>query len=378
MCSGVPVDVELALGRAHGSVGESDFDVSWYSASNYRLPPGHDLPASLEGTWAGSPIVLEGAFQLGPGVLFDRGVVTGSVGPIAVRADVRHAAGSTTSKVLANGSWGETAFALLAETATRGSRKEGRVYKEGRVRGRVAERTFRVSTQSAPDSAQLSGSFEGPAALLLIVAFAVFKFTGALYSFAPGTPPDESPTAPERSVASRAGFTTGTVGGRALSPPPPAMPLAYLRLADGFEVVDDRSATEDLDPALAFALSEPMLDAAHRVASDVRRSTDLEWVLNVDLSVGPQPGVWFWQPGQPQPPRKVLDGSTTESVAASATVQLATMAQAEVSGVLADPWPRCGGHSHPAEPALLKERAVWKCPVDDSVTAVIGELASAV
>jgi hypothetical protein len=52
------------------------------------------------------------------------------------------------------------------------------------------------------------------------------------------------------------------------------------------------------------------------------------------------------------------------------------MAQAEVSDVLADPWPRCGAHAHAAEPAILEERAVWGCPADDSVIAVIGELAS--
>ena len=143
---------------------------SWGIADNSRVYP--DVPASLTGSFAGQPVEVQASFRLGPGYFFDRGTVTGHVGGEALEVGVEAAGLSDAKTVTAAGTLGSTGFAISASVS--GS------LTSGDIRGTVAGAPLHISAASTrgPGGGQtrLTGSYQGPAALLALTAGAFLHF----------------------------------------------------------------------------------------------------------------------------------------------------------------------------------------------------------
>jgi hypothetical protein len=393
---GLPVEVRADVddepARAAGTVAGGNFNVEWQSDDNYMLPPGQPLGANVVGTWDGGEARLNGSFRLrgfrddeGTGMpreirerltsFFDEGSIDGTVLGDAVRATAKRIRASTTSTVLVDGTWGTTRFAVIGVVGSDRSTYSN----EGRVRGRVGDHLVRISTKTNRASIALEGSFSGPPPLALIIAFCLLYFTGGLFNVEEGgTSGHETEAAASlRERLFGEVITVERVGGTwtprdPLPKPPARLPLVRLRLVDGFEVLD-YDENEVADPGMSFAVSEPVFDAAHRVARDLRQTTDLNWTLVIDLS---QPGETeaSISPGRggalgaEETNRRLIDSGDTGSV-----MELARFAQPIVSGSVGF-WPSCPGHSHAAAAAIIDGTPAWSCPADQSVIAPIGRL----
>jgi hypothetical protein len=174
---GQPVRLELNVpthnGRAAGTIAGIPVSATWVNADNYDIHP--DVPSDLTGSFAGQPVELHAVFHLEPGYFFDRGRVTGQIGAEALRATVEAAApppGGSTRTIAADGTLGSTEFTIYATID--GPRTTGK------LRGTVAGTPISIDAARAhgPDGGRtrLTGSYQGPPALLALTAGAFLHF----------------------------------------------------------------------------------------------------------------------------------------------------------------------------------------------------------
>jgi hypothetical protein len=171
---GQPVRVELNVpshnGRAAGLIAGIPILASWVSGDNYRIYP--DVPADLTGSFAGQPVEIHASFHLEPGYFFDTGTVTGYIGGEALEATVGAAGRRGARTVSADGTLGSTEFTISA--SVNGS------LTFGDIRGTVAGAPVHIDAARTrgPDGGQtrLTGSYQGPLALLALTAGAFLHF----------------------------------------------------------------------------------------------------------------------------------------------------------------------------------------------------------
>jgi len=174
---GQPVRLELNTpthhGRAAGTIAGIPVSATWVNGDNYHIYP--DVPSDLTGSFAGQPVELHATFHLEPGHFFDRGTITGHIGAEALDASVEAAAapegpGGTT--IAADGTLGSTEFTIYATI-------DGPLT-FGHIRGRVAGAPIRIDAARTrgPDGGRtrLTGSYQGPPALLALTAGALLHF----------------------------------------------------------------------------------------------------------------------------------------------------------------------------------------------------------
>ncbi|HEY6478631.1 MAG TPA: hypothetical protein VIZ00_01290 [Streptosporangiaceae bacterium] len=173
----LPVRLDLNVpthrGAAAGTIAGIPVSAAWENGDNYYLYP--DVPSDLTGSFAGQPAELHATFHLEPGYFFDRGTITGHVGADALEATVEAAATGGlggTPTVAVDGTLGTTAFTIFA--AIDGGRASGK------IRGTVDGTSIRIdaSRTRRPDgeSIRLTGSYQGPPALLALTAGALLHF----------------------------------------------------------------------------------------------------------------------------------------------------------------------------------------------------------
>jgi hypothetical protein len=171
---GQPVSLELNVpthnGMAAGMIAGIPVSAEWVAGNNYRIYP--DVPCDLTGSFAGQPVELHATFHLEPGYFFDRGTVTGSIGAEALDATVKAVGRRGGRTVTAGGTLGSTEFAIDATI-------DGRLT-FGRLRGTVAGAPISIDAARTrgPDGGQtrLTGSYQGPPALLALAAGAFLHF----------------------------------------------------------------------------------------------------------------------------------------------------------------------------------------------------------
>lgn len=175
---GQPVRLELNVpthnGAAAGTIAGIPVSAAWVNGDNYRIYP--DVPSDLTGSFAGQPVELHATFHLEPGYFFDRGTITGHIGAEALDATVEAAAPPTglggTRTVAADGTLGSTEFTIYATI-------DGPLT-SGKLRGTVAGTPLRIDAARThgPDGGQtrLTGSYQGPPALLALTAGALLHF----------------------------------------------------------------------------------------------------------------------------------------------------------------------------------------------------------
>ena len=173
---GQPVRVELNVpthdGTAAGTIAGIPASATWKNGDNYYIYP--DVPSDLTGSFAGQPVELHATFHLEPGYFFDQGKITGYIGAELLDATVETASGGlgSTKTVAIDGTLGSTEFTIYA--AIDGS------LTSGRIRGTVAGNSIRIDAARTrqPDREQtrLTGSYQGPPALLALAAGALLHF----------------------------------------------------------------------------------------------------------------------------------------------------------------------------------------------------------
>ena len=142
------------------------------NGNNYYIHP--DVPYDLTGSFAGQPVEIHATFHLEPGYFFDHGTITGHVGAEALHATVETASGGlgSTSTVAVDGTLGSTEFTIYAAI-------DGPLTR-AKIRGTVAGNPIRIDAARTrqPDGEQtrLTGSYEGPPALLALAAGALLHF----------------------------------------------------------------------------------------------------------------------------------------------------------------------------------------------------------
>jgi hypothetical protein len=175
---GQPVRLELNVpthcGRAAGTMAGIAVSATWVNGDNYRIYP--DVPSDLTGSFAGQPVELHASFHLEPGYFFDHGTVTGHIGVEALDARVEAAAApggrGGTRTIAADGTLGSTEFTIYATI-------DGPLT-IGHIRGIVAGAPMRIDAERThgPDGGRtrLTGSYQGPPALLALTAGALLHF----------------------------------------------------------------------------------------------------------------------------------------------------------------------------------------------------------
>ena len=175
---GQPFRLELNVpthdGVAAGTIAGIPVSAAWVNGDNYRIYP--DVPSDLTGSFAGQPVELHATFHLEPGYFFDQGTITGHIGAEALDATVEAAAapgglgGSRT--VAADGTLGSTEFTIYATI-------DGPLT-SGKLRGTVAGTPIHIDAARThgPHGGQtrLTGSYQGPPALLALTAGALLHF----------------------------------------------------------------------------------------------------------------------------------------------------------------------------------------------------------
>jgi hypothetical protein len=175
---GQPVRLELNVpthnGVAAGTIAGIPVSASWVNGNNYYVYP--DVPSDLTGSFAGQPVELHATFHLEPDYFFDRGTITGHIGTEALGATVEAAAppgGMGSSRTIAaDGTLGSTEFTIYATI-------DGPLT-SGKLRGTVAGVPIRIDAARTrgPDGEQtrLTGTYQGPPALLALTAGALLHF----------------------------------------------------------------------------------------------------------------------------------------------------------------------------------------------------------
>jgi hypothetical protein len=173
---GQPVRLDLNVpthnGAAAGTIAGIAASASWHNADNYTVYP--DVPSDLTGSFAGQPVQLHATFHLEPGYFFHHGTITGSIGTEDLHATVETASGGlgSTRTVAVDGRLGGTEFTIYAAI-------DGPLTR-GQIRGTVAGNPIRIDAvrtrQPAGGQTRLTGSYQGPLALLTLAAGAFLHF----------------------------------------------------------------------------------------------------------------------------------------------------------------------------------------------------------
>ena len=173
---GQPVRLDLNVpthnGTATGTIAGIPASATWKNGNNYYIYP--DVPSDLTGSFAGQPVELHATFHLEPGFFFDHGTITGHIGAEDLDATVETASGGlgSTSTVAVDGMLGSTEFTIYA--AIDGS------LTCGQIRGAVAGNLIRIDAartrQPEGEQTRLTGSYQGPPALLALAAGALLHF----------------------------------------------------------------------------------------------------------------------------------------------------------------------------------------------------------
>lgn len=173
---GQPVRLDLNVpthhGAAAGTIAGIPVSATWENGDNYFIYP--DVPSHLTGSFAGQPVELHATFHLEPGYFFDHGTITGHVGDEALDATVRRASGGlgSTRTVAVDGTVGCIEFTIYAAI-------DGPLT-SGQIRGTVAGSPIRIDAvrtrQPGGVTTRLTGSYQGPPALLALVAGALLHF----------------------------------------------------------------------------------------------------------------------------------------------------------------------------------------------------------
>jgi hypothetical protein len=175
---GQPVRLELNVpthhGRAAGTIAGIPVSATWVNGDNYHIYP--DVPSDLTGSFAGQPVELHASFHLEPGHFFDQGTITGHIGAEALHASVEAAEAPAglggTRAITAGGMLGSTEFTIYATI-------DGPLT-FGHVRGTVAGASISIDAArtQGPDGGRtrLTGSYQGPPALLALTAGALLHF----------------------------------------------------------------------------------------------------------------------------------------------------------------------------------------------------------
>lgn len=173
---GQPVRLDLNVpthnGAATGTIAGIPASAAWKNGDNYRIYP--DVPSNLTGSFAGQPVELHATFHLEPGYFFHHGMITGHIGTEALDATVETVSGGfgSTSTVAVDGTLGSTEYTIYA--AINGP------LTAGQIRGTVAGNPIRIDAartrQPDGERTRLTGSYQGPPALLALVAGALLHF----------------------------------------------------------------------------------------------------------------------------------------------------------------------------------------------------------
>ena len=173
---GQPVRLDLNVpthdGAAAGTIAGMPTSATWKTGSNYYIYP--DVPSDLTGSFAGQPVELHARFHLEPGYLFHHGTITGHIGAEDLDATVEAASGGfgSSSTVAVDGTLGSTEFSIYA--AVGGSPTSAK------IRGTVAGNSIRIDAaqtgQAEGEQTRLTGSYQGPPALLALAAGALLHF----------------------------------------------------------------------------------------------------------------------------------------------------------------------------------------------------------
>ncbi len=169
---GRPVRLELNVpthnGAAAGFIAGMPASATWQNGNNYYIYP--DVPSDLTGSFAGQAVELHATFHLEPGYFFDHGMITGHIGAEDLYAAVQTASGGlgSTSTVAVDGMLGSSQFTIYA--AIDGS------LTCAQIRGTVAGSPIRINAARTGQQTRLTGSYQGPAALLALAAGALLHF----------------------------------------------------------------------------------------------------------------------------------------------------------------------------------------------------------
>ncbi len=173
---GQPVRLDLNVpthnGAAAGTIAGIPVAAAWENGDNYRIYP--DVPSDLKGSFAGQPVELHATFHLEPGYFFDHGTITGHIGAEALDATVESASGGLggTSTVAVDGTVGSIEFTIYAAI-------DGPLT-FGQIRGTVAGIPIRIDAartrQPDGEKTRLTGSYQGPPALLALAAGSLLHF----------------------------------------------------------------------------------------------------------------------------------------------------------------------------------------------------------
>lgn len=173
---GQPVRLDLNVpthnGATAGTIAGIPASATWQNGNNYYIHP--DVPSDLTGSFAGQPVEIHATFHLEPGYFFDHGMITGHIGAEDLHATVQTASGGlgSTSTVAVDGTLGSTEFTIYA--AIDGS------HSRGQIRGTVAGNPIRITAartrQPEGEQTRLTGSYQGPTALLALAAGALLHF----------------------------------------------------------------------------------------------------------------------------------------------------------------------------------------------------------
>lgn len=173
---GQPVHLELNVpahdGSAAGTIAGLSVSATWKNDDNYQIYP--DVHSDLTGSFAGQPVELHATFHLEPGYFFGHGMISGHIGPEELEATVGRASAGlgSTGTVAVEGTLGSTGFMIYA--AVDGS------LTSGKVGGTVAGSPIRIDALRTqhPEGGQtrLTGSYQGPPALLALAAGALLHF----------------------------------------------------------------------------------------------------------------------------------------------------------------------------------------------------------
>ena len=159
-------------GAAAGTFAGIPVAATWQNGDNYRIYP--DVPSDLEGSFAGQPAELHATFHLEPGYFFDQGTITGHIGAEDLDATVERASGGLggTRTVAVDGTLGNTEFTIYATI-------DGPLT-SGQIRGTVAGTSIRIDAARTRDphggQTRLTGSYQGPPALLALATGALLHF----------------------------------------------------------------------------------------------------------------------------------------------------------------------------------------------------------
>lgn len=173
---GQPVRLDLNVpthnGTAAGTIAGIPASATWKNGDNYYIYP--DVPSDLTGSFAGQPVELHATFHLEPGYFLDHGTITGHIGAEGLDATVETASGGlgSTRTVAVDGTLGSTEFTIYAAI-------DGPLT-SGRIRGTVEGNSIRIDAtrtrQPEGERTRLTGSYQGPIALLALAAGALLHF----------------------------------------------------------------------------------------------------------------------------------------------------------------------------------------------------------